>query len=273
MAIDLLLVPGLLCDARLWHDQAACLAGTTRPVTFDITVGETIDDLAHRALAAMPGRFALAGLCMGGYVALAIMRLAPERVTHLCLMSTSARADTPQQARHRQITTSLVEAEPPERFQGVTPQRLRQIIHPDSLDDPLLVSEVTAMANRSGRDCFLRQQRAMASRPCSLGLLPRLRVPTLVVVGENDQLTPPELSREIASSIPDARLDVIETCGHLPPMERPDRVTTLLSAWLARSEPARIPVASGQASDVSWSGERTPAADGNTPWTPPSAHH
>lgn len=232
MKADLLLVPGLLCDARLWRDQIGPLSGPARPVIAETTLDDAIDAMARRALAAMPGRFALAGLSMGGYVALAIMRLAPERVTRLLLMSTSAQQDTPQQARRRRGLIDLVAREPAERFRGVTPRLLPQLVHPDRVSDAVLSADIAAMAARVGRDGFLRQQRAIAARPDSLDLLPQLRLPSLVVVGDADQLTPPELSRTMAAAIPGARLEVLRDCGHLPPMEHPDIVTALLRTWL-----------------------------------------
>lgn len=225
----LLLLPGLLCDARLWRDQAAALAPLARPVVVDLTQDDRIEAMAARALAAVGGRFALAGLSMGGYVALEIMRRAPERVIRLALLDTSARPDTPEQMRRRRGLISLSRSG---RFRGVTPRLLPQLIHPARLDGPL-PREVMAMAERVGKDAFLRQQEAIMHRPDSRPDLPRIAVPTLVGVGAEDALTPPELAAEMAALIPGARLRHFADAGHLPTMETPDAVTAAMAAWLA----------------------------------------
>ena len=165
--LPLVLLPGLLCDARLWRDQVTGLADIARPVVPDLGRDDTVDGMARRVLDETPGRFALAGLSMGGYVALAVMRLAPERVTRLCLMSTSARPDSPEATQRRRILTALVRNQPPDRFRGVTPRLLPQMLHPDRLTEPGLAEDVPAMAIRVGRDAYLRQQAAIIARPDS----------------------------------------------------------------------------------------------------------
>jgi pimeloyl-ACP methyl ester carboxylesterase len=227
MTEDVLLLPGLLCDDRLWRDQCRALP---QAVVADLALDDSVTDMAARALAWMPGRFALCGLSMGGYVALAVMRLAPERVTRLCLMDTSARADTPEQARRRRGLMAMTRGD---RFRGVTPRLLPQLLHPDHLADAALCQTVLDMAERVGRDAFLRQQQAILSRPDSRPELPGITVPTTVVVGSHDVLTPPALSAEMAGLIPGAALVTVPGCGHLPPLERPAVVTELLQTWLA----------------------------------------
>ncbi|WP_376088932.1 alpha/beta fold hydrolase [Roseomonas sp. CCTCC AB2023176] len=227
--IPLLLLPGLLCDARLWRDQVNGLSGIADPIVADLTLDDSVGALADRALAAAPERFALAGLSMGGYVALEVMRRAPERVLRLALFDTSARPDTPEQSRRRRGLMSLTRSG---QFRGVTPRLLPQLIHPGRLGTPL-AQEVMEMAERVGRDAFLRQQAAILSRPDSRPDLPRIAVPTLVAVGEADILTPPELAEEMAAVIPGAVLQRIPGSGHLPTMETPAAATALLREWLA----------------------------------------
>ena len=225
---DLLLLPGLLCDAALWQAQVAGLAGAARCLAADVTLDGTLPAMAARALAAAPPRFALAGLSMGGYLAFEVLRQAPGRVTRLALLDTSARADTPDQARRRRGLMALTRSG---QFKGVTPRLLPQLVHPDHLAGPV-GQAVIAMAERVGRDAFLRQQAAILGRPDSRPDLPGLRLPALVAVGEADALTPPDLAEEIAAGIPGARLHRIPGCGHLPPMEAPAEVTELLRDWL-----------------------------------------
>ena len=226
----LLLFPGLLCDARLWRDQVEALSATVRCIVADCTQDDTLDAMAERAMAAVPGRFAMAGLSMGGYAAMAAMRRAPERVSAVCLMDTSARPDTPEQARRRRGLMALVARGG--RFKGVTPRLLPLLLHPDRLGDEALCEEVMAMADRIGPAAYLRQQAAIAARPDSRPDLPRIAVPTLVAVGADDQLTPPDHAAEIAGLVPGAVLRVVEGAGHLLPMERPDAATVLMREWL-----------------------------------------
>lgn len=227
-APPLLLLPGLLCDERLWRDQAGALASLARPVVADLTLDDSVAAMAARALAAVDGRFALAGLSMGGYVALEILRVAPQRVTRLALFDTSARPDTPEQSRRRRGLISLSRSG---QFRGVTPRLLPQLIHPSRLYTPL-AGEVMAMAERVGQEAFLRQQAAIMHRPDSRPDLARIAVPTLVGVGAEDALTPPHLTEEMAAMIPGARLGRFADAGHLPTMEVPEAVTAALAAWL-----------------------------------------
>ncbi len=225
----MLLLPGLLCDARLWRDQAASLADIATPVVADLTQDDTIEAMAARAAAAMPPRFALAGLSMGGYVALAVMRAMPERVTRLCLLDTSARADTPEQARRRRGLLALGRTG---RFKGVTLRLLPELVHADRLGDAELAGTVIAMAERVGRDAFLRQQSAILARPDARDVLPVIRIPCTVGVGEGDRLTPPDCAREIAAIVPGARLHLFSGCGHLPPLEAPEAVSDVMRRWI-----------------------------------------
>ena len=230
----LLLLPGLLCDERLWRDQCAALSGLAAPLVADLTRDDSLAAMAARALDAADAawgagsRFSLAGLSMGGYVALELMRRAPARVARLALLDTSARPDTEAQARRRRGLMALTRSG---QFRGVTPRLLPQLLHPDNLDGPLGV-EVTAMAERVGRDAFLRQQAAILGRPDSRPDLAAVAVPTLAVAGAEDLLTPPELAVEIADGIPGAVVVTLPRCGHLATMERPAAVSLLLRGWL-----------------------------------------
>ena len=228
MSENLIFLPGLLCDSRLWRDQLAIFPEAT---VADLSLDDDVNAMAQRALASVEGRFALCGLSMGGYVALAIMHAAPERVTRLCLMDTSARADTPQQSKRRRLLMQMSQAN---AFRGVTPRLLPQLLHPDNLDQPV-AKDVMEMAERVGREAFLRQQHAILNRPDRRGELGSIRIPTLIAVGSDDILTPPELAAEMAGLIAGAELRVIAHCGHLPPMERPDDVNDMLRYWLGHT--------------------------------------
>jgi len=226
----LVLLPGLLCDRELWGGPIETLGDIAAPWVPDLTRDDSLAAMARRVLAAAPPEFALAGLSMGGYCCLEIMRQAPSRVKRLALLDTGARADTPEQSSRRR---GLIELAEKGDFKGVTPRLLPLFLHPDHLTDKALTGRVTAMAHRVGKDAFLLQQKAIIGRIDSRPFLPRIDCPTLVLCGRQDQLTPVALHEEIAALIPGALLEVIENSGHLSTMEQPDAVGKALRRWLA----------------------------------------
>jgi len=226
----LVLLPGLLCDHALWRPVTDALAAEAAGVVADLTLDDSFPAMAGRVLAWAPPRFALAGLSMGGYVAQEIMRQAPERVTRLALLDTTARADTEEQTARRR---GLIELSRQGKFKGVTPRLLPLLIHPDRLGDEALVAVVTGMAERVGPDAFLRQQTAIMGRPEGIADLGRIACPTLVLCGRQDALTPLARHEEIVAHVPGARLVVIEECGHLSTLERPRETVAAFRDWLA----------------------------------------
>lgn len=227
--IPLILLPGLLCDAALWAPQIKALSDIAEPRVADLSRDESLPGMAARVLAEAPAHFAVAGLSMGGYLAQEIMRRAPERVTRLALLDTSARADTPERLALRR---GLMELAQKGEFKGITPRLLPQWVHPDHLADRALTQTVMDMTQRVGRDVYLRQMHAIMARPDGREDLRRIRVPTLVLCGREDQATPLALNEEIAALIPGAALRVIEHCGHLSTLEQPQAVNAALRDWL-----------------------------------------
>jgi pimeloyl-ACP methyl ester carboxylesterase len=225
----LLLLPGLLCDAALWQHQIETLADLAEITVADLTQADQVGAAAQGILASAPDEFALTGLSMGGYIALEIMRQAPDRVARLALLDTSARPDTLEKVKFRQ---ELIDLARMGQFKGVTPRLLPKLIHPERMADGELVDSILAMAERVGRDAFLRQQRLLMNRPDSRHDLALIHCPTVVVCGRQDGLTPLADSEEMAEKIRRAKLVVIEDCGHLSTMERPRAVSAVLRYWL-----------------------------------------
>ena len=230
MTSDLLLLPGLICDARLWRDVIGGLDASS--VVADLTQDDSIAAMAARTLAGAPARFALAGLSMGGYVAFEIMRQAPERVTHLALLDTSARADD---AARKETRRKGIEMVGQGKFIGVSRGLLGSLIAPQHMGTPV-AREVQDMSEREGQAAYLRQQVAIMNRVDSRPTLATIKVPTLVGVGELDKMTPPELAEEMAAGIAGAELVRFPDSAHLPTMENPDAVVAAMRGWLGRQE-------------------------------------
>lgn len=230
MREHLVLIPGLLCTAALWQAQLQALQDVADVTVADHTGVDSMSALAQSILAAAPARFALGGLSMGGYIALEIMRQAPERVGKLALLATNARADRPDQVQNR---TDFIALARRGKFRGVTPQLLPNLIHADRLTDKVLTGTIIDMAAAVGVEAFIRQETAIMTRVDSRADLAGFSCPTLVLCGREDKPSPLELHEEMAGLIPNARLVVIERCGHLSPLERPDEVNGHLRTWLA----------------------------------------
>ena len=228
--LAVLLIPGLACTAALFAAQIKALKASHQVIIADHTRHDNMEEIAAGILADAPERFALAGLSMGGYISLEIMRQAPQRVDRLALLDTSARADTPEKTALRQEALELAAAG---KYLAVCHSTLDLSIAKSRHQDSALKQAIIDMALDTGVDAWAKQTRAIMGRPDSVGMLGKIKCPTLVVVGDEDQLTPPDLAAEMAEGITGAQLEVITDCGHMSSMERPDVVTKLLKDWLA----------------------------------------
>jgi pimeloyl-ACP methyl ester carboxylesterase len=227
----LVLLPGLLCDAALWGPQAQALDASAELFIPDLTRDASMEALARRVLEEAPfPRFSLAGLSMGGYVALEIMRQAPQRVARLALLDTRARPDSPDERERRRTLMRI--AEGAKGFAPVHKRMLPLLVHGSRLADAALVAIIEGMAERTGIAGYLRQQDAIMSRADFRPTLATIACPTLVLCGRQDAITPLGAHEEIAAGVTGAQLVVIEECGHLSTLERPAEVNAALHAWL-----------------------------------------
>ena len=221
----IVLVPGFMCDEELWRDQLPALQGIGDCHVADITRAASLEEMARSVLNAHSGPFYLAGFSLGGYVAQAILRQAPERVERLALIDTSMKADTPlKRAQRDQLSQAAMT---PGQFAGMTRNLLRSYVADVNLDDEALAQRVLAMTRRLGRDVFIRQNAVL--RGDGADVLAAVSCPTLVMCGRADAITPLSVHVEMAGLIADARLVVLDDCGHMAPMERPDEVTRELA--------------------------------------------
>ncbi len=196
----------------------------------DLTQHNSVDKLADSIITNMKGKkFHLVALSMGGYVALDLMRKIPEQVLTLSLINTAAGVDSEETKRRRKGLISMANIG---KFKGVTPKLIPMLIDESRLDDEDLTGTIMAMAERVGKEAFVNQQNAILSRKDSRADLKNIKVPTLVIGGENDQITPPEKAEEMAESIPKAKLVIYQGCGHLSPLEFPDEVNRELKEHL-----------------------------------------
>jgi pimeloyl-ACP methyl ester carboxylesterase len=227
--LSTVLVPGLNCSARLYAAQIPTLWRFGPVVVADHMRDDSMSGIARRILADAPPRFTLVGLSMGGYIAFEILRQASERVARVALLDTGSRADTPAQTERRNSQIALAQSG---RFAEVAEALWPLLVHRDRQDDRDLKFLVHRMADETGPEAFVRQQTALKGRPDSRPGLAAIRCPALVVVGDGDVLTPPELAQEIAAGIVGAKLVTIPESGHLSTLERPEAVNRALVEWM-----------------------------------------
>lgn len=232
----LILLPGLACDAGLWHAQLTALPALWNASVSDVaTRCASIEAMAAQLLAEHAGPLVLCGASMGGMVAMEAARQAPARVRGLALLGTSARPETPDMRQLREQALVLF-------AQGRAEEVLRaNVVFAFDRTHPrlkTLAASYLALVQRAGAEQLIRQNRAVMARPDARTHLPALRCPVLVVSGLADSLTPPDCAREIAALVPGAELHLLPQCGHMLTLEQPEALNALLLDWLARLPPA-----------------------------------
>jgi pimeloyl-ACP methyl ester carboxylesterase len=225
----ILLVPGMMCDARVFGPQIDDLSRDFTLQVAQVTRGESIREMAAEAVHHAPPRFALAGHSVGGIVAMEILRRVPERVTRIALMSTTPLAETPEQATWRE--PQIVKAQ-----SGNLGEALRGALPVDNLAPGPGRAKVLAVLDEMAADigvaAFIRQSRALQRRPDAQKALRTTRAPALVLCGAHDKITPVKRHSFMAELIPYAELAIIDEAGHLPTLESPEKVNLALRAWM-----------------------------------------
>lgn len=229
----LILLPGTLCNENLWRYQMEDLADVAAIQVGDLTKDDTIQGMATSILNKAPALFSLAGLSMGGIVAMEIMRQAPERVKKLALLDTNPNPPHPEQIKGWE---SFIDMAQHGKFMDVTEKYLLPVlIHPDRQKDLDLIETIKKMAEDVGPKGMINQMMALMTRPDSRENLSAIECPTLVLLGRQDMLCPIDIHEYLVSNIPNASLSVIEECGHLSTLERPEEVTSCLYDWIMKS--------------------------------------
>jgi pimeloyl-ACP methyl ester carboxylesterase len=227
--MPILLVPGLGGSPRIYAPVAPAL-WRLGPVTVANHIrDDNMGAIARRILAEAPPRFALAGHSMGGYIAFEIMRQAPDRVAKLALINTQARPDTPEATARRRSQIARTKAG---EYHAVLDELFPGFVHPSRREDASLRQLVHDMGDDVGAEGFVRQQTAIINRPDSRPTLAWIKCPTLVLSGDEDNIIPNSLSKEIAEGIHGAKLTIIPHCGHTSQAERPQATADALVEWL-----------------------------------------
>ncbi|HLH31612.1 MAG TPA: alpha/beta hydrolase [Terriglobia bacterium] len=230
----LILIPGLMCDEAVWTHQARELRDIA---TISIAEHDGLDSLGKMAEAILtdaPERFAIAGHSMGGRVAFEVFRRVPERIAGMALMDTAyapraAGAAGEQEAANRY---ALLDIAREKGTRVMAAEWVQGMVHPDRLSDQALITAILDMFGRKTADTFAAQIKALLERPDATSLLPRIQCPTMVLCGRQDAWSTLAQHEQIAAAIPRSRLAVIENCGHMAPMERPEDVTAEMRKWL-----------------------------------------
>jgi pimeloyl-ACP methyl ester carboxylesterase len=230
-----LLLPGLACDAEVWKHQARSLAESTTVTVADYGSSNSLAAMAGVVLDGAPERFALGGHSMGGRVAWEILRRVPERVVGLALLDTGYRGWVPGEAgeRERAERLAFVELARAQGMRAMARSWLQRMVHPARRSDGQLTNAIVEMFGRKTPEIFAAQIQALLGRPDATPVLTGIRRPTMVLCGREDAWSALATHREMAALIPRSTLVMIENCGHMAPMERPEEVTAAMTEWLA----------------------------------------
>lgn len=229
----LVFVPGLLCTDALFQPQIDALSASHSIHIAQTTDCETIDQMVEYMLDSVSGEIIVIGLSMGGYVAQEAARIAPDRISAIALLSTSAQPDDEARKRQRHELIKLSEIG---RFKGVTPRLLPRFLSAEALEDEAMCQTVMDMAAEIGQKHFTSQQYAIMARRDQRPYLPSFHKPSLVLCGMADELTPPQLSEEMAGLLPRAELVLLDKIGHLSSLEAPEEVTQAIIRLIIRAE-------------------------------------
>jgi len=230
----LILVPGLMCDAAVWAHQARQLETAATIAIPDHGYIDSLGKMAEAILKSAPARFAIAGHSMGGRVAFEVFRRAPDRVEGMALLDTAYAprpAGAPGDAEAEQ-RYALLDIARKEGTRALAKVWVQNMVHPDRLSDTVLLNSIFDMFSRKTPGIFAAQIKALLERPDATPLLTEIRCPTIVICGRQDAWSSLSRHEDIAGRIAHSELVVIEVCGHMSTMERPERVTATIRAWL-----------------------------------------
>jgi pimeloyl-ACP methyl ester carboxylesterase len=226
---QLVLLPGFMCDRDLWTDMVPGLSALGTIHHGNVYEDSTLEGMARRVLESSPERFVLVGFSMGGFVSRVLALMAPERVTGVAFVASSARGYSKEETERRKA--GYRPGDRPPRAAGAVSTAAG--LHPDRENDPLLLERLRGMQRRLGREVRARQ--AALVRLDGYADLERIACPSLVVACRQDRLRSFAETERMAQHLPNTRFAVLEDCGHMAPLERPQELTALLASWVAES--------------------------------------
>jgi len=225
----LVLIPGMMCDARLFAPQIGAFSGDRTIILAPISAYDNVEALAADILDNSPDRFAMAGLSMGGIVAMEILRQAPKRVEKIALLDTNPLAELEEVKSKRVPQMAKVEV-------GNLDQVMRDEMKPKYLSNgpnrQQHLDLCMQMAKDLGAQVFLNQSRALMDRPDQTDTLWSADIPALVLCGVDDALCPVSRHEFMAEILPNAQLEIINGAGHLPTIEQPELTNAAVKRWL-----------------------------------------
>jgi pimeloyl-ACP methyl ester carboxylesterase len=232
--VPLLLLPGIVCDHAAWDPVIPALSRAADCQICEAGQDRTLGAMAERVLAHAPPTFALAGHSMGGRVAMEIVRREPRRVERLALLDTGWKPLAAGNAGEDERTGrhALLALARRDSLRAMGRAWVRRMVHPKRLEDATLVDAILDMIERQTCDRFELQIEALLARPDAGPVLRSIDCPTLVLCGREDGWSPVAQHEEIAAMIPGAALEVVDDCGHMAPMEAPEKVAAALLRWL-----------------------------------------
>lgn len=229
---QLVFLPGLACDARLWEAQLPIVPAALRPTVTDAhTRFDTLEEMADAVLREHDGPLVLCGASMGGMLAMECVRQAPQRIAGLALLGTTATPETPETYQLRSQALEVFERG---QVRELIELNVMFAFHPTQAANRELTRRYVDRVVEAGADQLIRQNRAVMQRPDARAHLGTYQGPALLICGDSDKLTPPSAMREIAALLPHAQLHWLHDCGHMLTLEKPDELNALLQPWLAQ---------------------------------------
>jgi pimeloyl-ACP methyl ester carboxylesterase len=236
-SVPLVLIPGLVNDARVWQHQIRSVADMAQIRVAEHGTRDSIVDMAKDVLRSTSGKFAIAGHSMGGRIALEVYRLEPTRVLGLALLDTNYRPLAGGEAGKQEIARRQVFLDLASRkgMRAMVNEWVKRMVHPERLQDRSLVNTIVDMMSASSVDAFTGQIRALIHRPDASSLLPAINCPALVLCGREDEWATASAHEDMARLIPRSQLVVIPDCGHMSTLEQPSRVSAAMREWLSET--------------------------------------
>ncbi|MFT3906478.1 MAG: alpha/beta hydrolase [Steroidobacteraceae bacterium] len=234
--MQLVLAPGLLCDAEVWRAQRAALAEFGDIFIPQYAQLNSLPAMAERLLGSVKGSFAIAGHSMGGRVALEVFRQAPQRVLGLALLDTAYQplAGGEVGEKERAGRLKLLNIAQTQGMHAMASEWVLPMVHPSRHEDRALLDTIVRMMERASPEIYAAQINALLCRPDATKLLPQIACPVLTLCGAEDLWSPAARHREMAQMVQHGEFVVIPDCGHMSPMERPGAVNVALRDWLKR---------------------------------------